>query len=132
MGRTIAWVLSTLVLLTTGALGLYTGVADIAGARTPLQWSVTIGVIVYGVLGLLGGAALALRKRPALALAAAWAVVVTYVAATAAVAYGGSGVPLSAPISGGIGAALVGAGVVWTAASIARTSASTAPSRPPR
>jgi len=132
MGRTIAWVLSTLVLLTTGAIGLYSGIADISGARTPLQWSVTIGVIVYGVLGLLGGAALALRKRPALALAAAWAVVVTYVASTAAVAYGGADVPLSAPISGGIGAALVGAGVVWTAARLARPLATAAPAQPPR
>ena len=131
MARKLAWVLSTLVLLTTGALGLYSGIADIAGVRTLFQWSVTIGVIVYGVLGLLGGAALALRKRPALALAAAWAVVVTYVAATAALAYGGPDVPLSAPISGGLGAALIGAGVVWTAATITRTSA-TAPSQPPR
>jgi hypothetical protein len=132
MGRTIAWVLSTLVLLTTGALGLYSGIADLSGARTPLQWSVTVGVVVYGLLGLLGGAALALRKGSALALTAAWAVVVTYVAATAALAYGGPNVPLSAPISGGIGAALVGAGVVWTAANLARTPASTAPAPPPR
>ena len=129
MGRTIAWVLSTLVLLTTGAVGLYSGIADITGARTSLQWSVTIGVIVYGVLGLLGGAAFALRKRAALPLAAAWAVVVTYVAATAALAYGGSNVPLSAPISGGLGAALIGAGVVWTAARIVRPSSSAAPAQ---
>lgn len=121
-----------LVLVTSGALGLYNGIADISGARTPLQWSVTIGVIVYGVLGLFGGVALALRKSSALALTAAWAVVATYVAATAALAYGGPGVPLSAPLSGGLGAALIGAGVVWTAARLTRTSASTASAQPPR
>ena len=126
MVRTVAWVLSTLVLLTTGVLGLYDGVTELSDASTPLQHSVTIGVIVYGVLGVVGGAALILRRRSAFWLSMAWTIVVTYVASTAALAYGGPDVTFGAAAAGGLGAALIGAGVVWTASTLTRTPAAPA------
>lgn len=121
MGRRIAWILSTLVLVTTGVLGLYDGISDLAGVQTPLQRSVTFGVILYGALGLIAAAALLLRRRSAVWLAAAWALVVTYVASTAAIAYAGDSVTLGAALASGVSTALIGAGVVWTAAKVRRT-----------
>ena len=57
--REIAWVLSLLLLFGTGALGLSNGVRELANTLTPLQRSVSIGVLVYGVLGAVGGLLLA-------------------------------------------------------------------------
>ena len=126
MVRKIALVLSTLVLVTTGVLGLYNGLSDLGDAQTAFQRSVTIGVILYGAIGLVAAAALVLRRRSSLWLAIGWAIVVTYVASTAALAYGGAEVTLAAAFGGGLGAALVGAGVVWTARQVIRARAPTA------
>lgn len=109
----VAWIVSILLLLNTGGLGLYSGLNDLSDARTPLQRSVTYGVITYGVLGLVAAGALIVRHRSARWLTVGWAAVVTYVASAAVPAYAGADASLAGAISGGVGAALVGALVVW-------------------
>ena len=107
IGRTIAWVLAILVLVGTGVLGVRNGVTEWSGADTGWRKSVTGGVLLYGVLGLAAGIGLLRRRAWSLPLAIAWGLVVTYVASTAALAFGGPGVPMSAAIAGGIGAAVI-------------------------
>ena len=120
MARKAAWIVAILLLLNTGGLGLYNGVTELADARTPLQRSVTIGVLLYGVLGLSAAAALIVRHRWAVPLSIGWAIVVTYVASMASLAYGGPDVSLAAVVGGGLGAALIGVFVVWCARMVTR------------
>ena len=115
MGRKAAWIVSILLLLNTGGIGIYNGVTELPDARTPLQRSVTTGVLIYGVLGLAGAAALIVRNRSATWLTAAWAAVVTFVASAAGPAYAGADASLGGALAGGIGAALIGVFVVWSA-----------------
>ena len=115
MGRKAAWILSILLLVNTGGLGLYNGVTELSGARTPLQQSVTLGVLVYGVLGIAAAIMLGARRPVAVWLAAAWAIVVTYVASTAALAYAGTDATLGGAVAAGVGASLIGVFVVWCA-----------------
>ena len=122
MVRKIAWIVSILLLLNTGGIGLYSGITEISDASTPLQKSVTLGVLVYGILGLSAAVMLFARRPVAVWLAAGWAVVVTYVASTAALAYAGSAATVGAAVAGGLGALLLGAGVVWCARVATRTS----------
>jgi|SRR5687768_8628172 len=115
MARRAAWILSILLLLNTGAIGVYNGLTELSGARTPLQRSVTIAVLVYGVLGLGAAIALIARRRSAVWLSAAWTIVVTYVASTAALAYASADATTGGAVAAGVGAALLGLGVVWCA-----------------
>jgi hypothetical protein len=48
-GRKVGWTLSLLMLFATGALGLFNGLRELAYTLTPLQRSVSIGVLVYGM-----------------------------------------------------------------------------------
>ena len=73
MARKAAWIVSILLLLNTGALGLYNGLSELSDARTPLQVSVTGGVLVYGILGLAGTVAFIVRNPMAVWISAAWA-----------------------------------------------------------
>jgi hypothetical protein len=123
MRAKVGWVLSIVVLLATGALGLRNGARQLADATTPLQYSVTVSEIVYGVMGLAAGGLLAARHRSAVWLAAVWAVVVTYVASMAALAYAGAHATARGAVSAGIGSALIGAAVVWGARSAVRSRA---------
>jgi uncharacterized membrane protein YuzA (DUF378 family) len=120
MGRKAAWILSVLVLLNTGALGVYNGITELSQATTPLQKSVTAGVLIYGILGLAGAIAFMVRRRPAVWLSLAWTAVVTYVSSTAAFAYAGADATVGGAIAAGIGAALIGLGIVWCAVAITR------------
>jgi len=120
MARKVAWILSILLLLNIGAIGLYHGLRQLSNVHTPLQQSVTIGMLSYGVLGLAAAAALIARHGSALWLATAWAIFVTYVATVAPIAYGGSKVPMGGVIAGGVGAALIGIGVVWCTHKVTR------------
>ena len=115
MARKAAWILSILLLLNTGVLGVYNGVTELADAKTPLQRSVTGSVLLYGLLGIAAAAALIARHRSAVWLALAWTVVVTYVASTPTLAYAEADATWGGAIAGGVGAALLGLGVVWCA-----------------
>jgi hypothetical protein len=108
MLRTTGWILAMLALLATGALGIYNGLTEWGDATTGWQRAVTGGVVVYGVLGLLGGIGLARRRRWSYRLAIAWGFVVTFVASGAVLAYGGADASVGAAVSAGIGAAVVG------------------------
>jgi hypothetical protein len=114
-GRSVGLALSLVMLFGTGALGLYNGVRELAYTLTPLQRSVSVGVLVYGVLGVVAGVALAARHRASVWLAGIWGVVVTYVASFAAIAYAGANASVSGAIASGIASALIAAGVIWSA-----------------
>lgn len=43
------WILSIILLLVTGLLGLYNGPNELGDWTTPLQMSVTFGVLLYGL-----------------------------------------------------------------------------------
>ena len=120
MARKAAWIVSILLLLNTGGLGLYSGASELADARTALQRSVTGGVLVYGVLGLVAAIALIVRHRSAVAFSIGWAVVVTYVASMAAMAYAGEDATVGGSIAAGLGAALIGVFVIWSAMSVTK------------
>ena len=110
-----AWIVSILLLLNTGVVGVYNGLSELSEAHTPLQRSVTMGVLIYGVLGLAAAAALFVRHRWSVPLSIGWAVVITYVASAAAPAYAGKDATIGGTIVGGIGAGLIGVFVVWCA-----------------
>ena len=118
MKQKAAWILSMLLLLNTGGIGLYNGVTEMPDAQTALQRSVTIGVLLYGVLGLAAAVMLMMRRTAAVWLSAAWAVVVTYVASTAAFAYAAADATVGAALAGGLGAAAIGVLVVWCARTV--------------
>src|SRR5690349_23194316 len=113
MARKAAWIVSILLLLNTGGLGLYNGLSELKDAHTPLQTSVTLGVLIYGILGTASTIVLMIRHPFSVWLTTAWAIVITYVASAASIAYGGDDVPVGSAIAGGVGAALIGAFVVW-------------------
>ena len=120
MGRKAAWILSVLLLLNTGVIGVYNGITELSQAITPLQRSVTVGVLIYGIFGLAGAIALIARRPSAVWLASAWTAVVTYVASTAALAYAGDDATVGGSVAAGVGAALIGLGVVWCARAVTR------------
>lgn len=115
MLRKLGWLLAILMLLATGCIGIYNGTHEWADARTVLQQSVTGGVFLYGVVGLLAGIGLALRRRWSFPAAVVWGVIVTYVPGAAVIGYGGADTPTSAAIVASAGSALIAAFVVWVA-----------------
>ena len=122
MARKVAWIVSILLLLNTGGIGVYNGITELADARTPLQKSVTLGVLLYGIFGLAAAIMLSARRLAAVWLTVVWAIVVTYVASTAALAYAGTDATVGAAVGAGIGALLLGVGVVWCARVVTRSS----------
>ena len=120
MARKAAWIVAILLLLNTGGIGMYNGLTEWPDAHTPLQRSVTGGVFLYGIFGLSAAAALIMRRRWSVPLSIAWAVVVTYVASAAALAYAGDDATVGGAIAAGVGAALIGAFVVWCARTVTR------------
>jgi len=128
MGRKAAWIVAILLLLNTGVIGFYNGLSEFSEAHTPLQKTVTAGVFIYGIFGLSAAVALFVRHRWSVPLSIVWAVVVTYVATTAALAYAGQDATIGGAISGGIGAGLIGVFVVWCARVVTRSTIS--PERP--
>jgi hypothetical protein len=115
MGRKVAWLLSIVVLVGTGVMGVRNGVVELPDAATALQKSVTVGVLLYGILGLVAGIGLAARRPWSRWAALLWGVVVTYVATAAVIAYGGADASTGAALTGGAATALIAAGVAWTA-----------------
>jgi hypothetical protein len=113
MGRSIARIVAVLLLAATGVLGVYGGITERVDARTPFQVSVTAGVLLYGALGLVGTYAVLRRRAWGVWSVTAWAVLITYVSGTAALAYAGEDASLVGAVSAAVAAALVGAFVVW-------------------
>jgi hypothetical protein len=117
--RKVGWVLAIGVLLLTGVLGLLNGVRELGDVHSGLQLTVTIGTLLYGVLGLVAGIGLARRRPWSVKASAAWAAVVTYVATVASFAYHDPTFSQTGTITGTVAAcvstALIGAGVVWAA-----------------
>ena len=120
MVRKVAWILAILVLANTGVIGLHNGVTEMADAHTPLQRSVTIGVLIHGALGIAAVIALLARHTSAMWLTVAWAIVVTYVASMAVIAYGGTDATVGGAVGAGVGSALLGLGLIWCVRTILR------------
>ena len=120
MVRKVAWILAILVLANTGFIGLYNGVTEMADAHTPLQRSVTIGVLLHGALGVAAVVALIARHASAMWLTVAWAIVVTYVASMAVIAYGGNDATVGGAVGAGIGCVVLGLGMIWCVRTILR------------
>jgi hypothetical protein len=123
MGRKIAWILSLAVLLYTGVVGIYDGITEWTGTGTLLQKSVTGGVFLYGVVGLIATFLLFQRRRWSVAASIVWGVIVTYVGGAATIAYGGQDASLASAIAASGAAALIALGVVWTAKAVTRDAA---------
>ena len=131
MARNVAWVLSLIVLLLTGCLGLTNGLTEWRDAHTMLQKTVTGGVLLYGILGLVTAFGLMRRARWSLWTALAWGVVVTYVASTAAIAYAGTSATVGGAVAGGVASAFIAAGVAWAASISTRPPSTKSPTIPP-
>jgi len=78
---------SLVVLLGTGVIGVHNVIAEWPEVETTFQRAVCVGGGLYGVLGLIAGAGVLLRRRWGFYVAVAWAVVTTAVGTSAAVAY---------------------------------------------
>jgi hypothetical protein len=115
----IAWLLSLLLLLVTGVMGIYNGIVERSSGWTILQKSVTAGVFLYGILGLTGAFGLFRRRTWSVPVTTLWGVVITYVAGVASVAYADDA-HWSAALAAGAACALIAAGVVWTARASSR------------
>ncbi len=128
--RWLKWV-AVALLLATGVLGIKDGVSDWNNPVTPLQRTVTVGVLAYGVLGLVAALGVVRRRRWSVALSALWGVVVTYVASVASFAFSDPALSQPATVSGVVGAfavtALIGVFVVWVARRTIRTAPGASP-----
>lgn len=113
MGRRIARILALLVLAATGVLGIQNGVREWTNPYTPFQRAVYAGVVLYGVLGLAAVYGVIRRRAWSVRVVMAWGVAITYVSATAAMAYGGPDVTPVAAIASGLGGGLIAAFVIW-------------------
>jgi hypothetical protein len=120
VGRTIAYALSLVLLLVSGLLGVFNGITEWGTGQSPWQVSVTVGVFIYGMLGLVTAFGLFQSRRWSLGAAIAWGITVTYVATVAAVAYAGADASILGAIVGGMATALIALGVVWTVRVVTR------------
>jgi|SRR6185369_16358729 hypothetical protein len=126
IGRTSAWIVSLVLLLVIGSLGVYNGLTEWGEGRTVWQQSVTIGVLVYGVLGLVSAYGLFRRQRWSLRTVIAWAIVVTYVPGVAVMADADDAM-IGAAIAASAGAALIALGIIWTTNIMTRADQSSVP-----
>ena len=110
----VAWVLSLGVLLLTGCVGIYNGLNEWGEGRTVPQHAVTVGVLLYGILGVATAFGLFRRRRWSLGTAIAWAIPIVYVPGLAVMVYGGEGATLGSAIAASAASALIALGVVWT------------------
>lgn len=132
MGRKIAWVLSLAVLVITGGLGIFNGLNEWGEGETTAQRLVPIGVLLYGVFGLITAYGLLRRLRWSVKTAIAWAVPVTYVPGLAVMAYGGEDAILGSAIAASAGSLLIAVGVIWTAIVMTRQQTATQNEGPSR
>jgi hypothetical protein len=113
VGRSIARAVAVGLLAATGGLGTHGGITEMPAAVTPLQISVTTGVLLYGVLGLVAAYGVIRGRWWSARVIAGWVIAITYVSATAALAYGGRGATVIGAVAAGASAALIGAFVLW-------------------
>lgn len=120
IARRIAWVLSLGLLLVTGGLGIREGITERSNGGTALQKSVTIGVFLYGVFGLLTAYGLFRRRSWSVSTAMVWGLVITYVPAAAIIGYGGEPTPVGSVIAASGVTGLLALGVIWSAHMVTR------------
>lgn len=120
MGRKVAWILSLALLLFTGVVGIHNGITERGEGVTTLQKSVTLGVFIYGVFGLITVYGLFRRRRWSVATAILWGVAVTCVPGVAIIAYAGKESLVGSAIAASGASALIALGVVWTAREMSR------------
>ncbi len=117
--RNAGWIAALALLFLSGGVGLYDGVGDLREAAGALQRSVSIAVLLYGVLGLAAGTGLARRRAWAVPLCVAWAAAVVYAASIASFAFHDPTFAQDSTATGVIASAisttLMGALVVWAA-----------------
>ena len=117
--RKFAWIVSIVLLLVTGAAGLLNAANEFRNALSPLQFSVALGGLLYGILGVTAALGLMRRRAWSVRLALAWAVIVVYVGTVASFAYSDPWFQRKGTLAGVLGAfvgtALIGALVAWTA-----------------
>ncbi|HJQ19490.1 MAG TPA: hypothetical protein VJ867_04005 [Gemmatimonadaceae bacterium] len=111
--RRVVWIASALVLAGTGVIGLQNVFEEWSTAATLGQRSVQVAVALYGICGLVAAIGLVARKRWSVPVATAWAVATTYAATMAVIAYGGPDANVIGIVSACLGAALIGALIVW-------------------
>jgi hypothetical protein len=108
------------LLLITGGLGIREGITERSNGGTALQKSVTIGVVLYGVLALVSAYGLFRRRAWSVGTAIAWGLVITYVPAAAIIGYGGEPTPVGSVLAASGVVALLALGVIWTAHQVTR------------
>lgn len=114
MGRKIAWVVSLGLLIFSGVVGTYNGLTEWGEARNALQHSVTVGVLIYGVFGLISAYGLLRRQRWTLRAVIVWTIAVSYVPGVAVMAYAREDAILASAIAASVGSLLLALGVIWT------------------
>ena len=127
MARKIGWFLSVGVLLLTGVMGTWNAPHEWSNSATPLQKSVTAGVFLYGIFGLVAAGGMIARRRWSVPAAMAWGVSVTYVASVATIAFAGNDATVIGTIAAGVSSALIAAAVVWSARRALSAPADSAP-----
>ena len=114
MGRKVAWVVSLALLLVTGCLGIYNGWTERSEAQTAAQQSVTVGVFLYGIFGLISAYGLFRRRDWSFWTAVAWGIAVGYVPGVAVMSYGGKDVTLGSALAASGASTLIALGVIWS------------------
>ena len=122
----IARILSLALLLFTGCVGIYNGVTEWGEGRTPAQVGVTLGVLLYGIFGLITAYGLLRRRGWSMTTAILWMIAVTYVPGLAVMAYREKDATLGAAFAASGASALIALGVVWTAKATTREEPRTA------
>jgi hypothetical protein len=111
--RILPWIFATAFLLIISVLGTYNGIGELrdGDATTVLQKSVSIGSLIYGLVGIAAAAGVFLRRRWGYILSVVWGVVITYTGAMASHAYGETTAPVTAIAA--LITALIAGFVIW-------------------
>jgi hypothetical protein len=109
--RHLSLAVALLFLLGLGFLGGRGGLAEWPQAITPGQRLASVTELLYGVLGLVGGAALLTRRSWTVPVILGWAASVTATAGLAPIVWGGQG--LVAGLAAAGATALIAWGIVW-------------------
>lgn len=121
MNRRSAWFIAAFILLLLGgALGLYNGPGEVAGAQNGWQRMAALIEAGYGLFGLAGAGALWIGHRWTRPLLLGWAVLITLTGGLAPVVWGETSIGIG--IGSGIASGLVALIVVWLAQNALRNS----------